>query len=320
MFLRILKWILITVVVLVVALVVLVQLRWNRTFTAPMPALAATTDSAAIAQGRYLAYSAAGCAYCHLPKSEWPRLDAGEQPPLSGNHVFPLPFAEIHSPNLTPDSTTGIGRRSDGEIARILRHGVRADNRAAFPFMEFQNLSDADVAAVLSFLRSQPPVANDVPAIRYNLMGKALMAFMIKPESPAAPPPAVSPSGPTVERGEYLANSVSSCVSCHTNRNNTGQLIGAKFSGGQVMDIEDDPTHVYVTPNLTPDPETGHIYSWSEDDFVARFGKGKLLPAALMPWGAFSRMTEDDVRAIYRYLRSLPPTVNATGEVYRSKE
>ena len=74
-----------------------------------------------------------------------------------------------------------------------------------------------------------------------------------------------------------------------------------------------------MTPNLTPDPTTGHIYSWSEDDFVARFRKGRLLPAALMPWGAFGRMTDDDLRAIYRYLRSLPPTVNAVGEVYRPK-
>jgi mono/diheme cytochrome c family protein len=316
---RIIKWILGLLLALLAILFAGIQLRWNRTFTAPTPALAATTDSAAIAQGRYLAYSAAGCAYCHLPKADWVRLDAGEQPPLSGNHIFPVPFAEIHSPNLTPDPTTGIGRRSDGEIARILRHGVRADNRAAFPFMEFQHLSDADIVALLSFLRSQAPVQNAVPDIDYNLMGKALMAFVIKPESPATPPPAATPTGATVERGAYLANSVASCVACHTNRSNTGEYIGEKFAGGQRMDIEDDPTHVFVTPNLTPDPTTGHIYSWSEDDFVARFRRGQIRPVALMPWGAFSRMTEDDLRAIYRYLRSLPPSSNLVGEVYRPK-
>ena len=59
--------------------------------------------------------------------------------------------------------------------------------------------------------------------------------------------------------------------------------------------------------------------SWGVNDFLARFRKGRLLPIALMPWGAFGRMTDDDLRAIYRYLRSLPPTVNATGEVYRPK-
>jgi mono/diheme cytochrome c family protein len=316
---RILKRLLGFIVFLAAVLITVVQLRWKRTFTAPMPALHASTDSAAIAQGRYLVYGPAGCAYCHLPKSEWTRLDAGEMPPLSGNHVFPLPFAEIRSPNLTPHPTTGIGRRSDGEIARVLRHGVRADNRALFPFMEFEHLSDADIVALISFLRSQPPVENAVPDIKYNLMGKGLMAFVIKPPSPDAPVPAESPSGPTVERGEYMANVVASCVACHTNRSKSGKYVGAKFSGGQVMEIEDDPTHVFVTPNLTPDPGTGHIYSWSEDDFVARFRKGRLLPTALMPWGAFGRMTDDDLRAIYRYLRSLPPTVNAVGEVYRAK-
>jgi mono/diheme cytochrome c family protein len=316
---RILKWLTGGILFVVVCLLVLIQFRWKRTFEAPMPELRAITDSATIERGRYLAYGAAGCAYCHLPKADWARLDAGETPPLSGNHVFPLPFGELHSPNLTPDTTTGIGRRSDGEIARILRHGVRADQRAAFPFMEFQNLSDADIVALLSFLRSQPPVANEVPDMRYNLMGKALMSFAISPTSPATPPPAESPAGPSVERGAYLANDVSSCVACHTNRGNTGEYIGAKFAGGQVMDIEDDPGHVYVTPNLTPDPATGHIYQWSEDDFVARFRKGRIRPVALMPWGAFSRMTEDDLRSIYRYLRSLPPAVNEVAEIYRVK-
>ena len=317
---RILRWIAGLLIAVIAVLFLTIQFRWKRTFDAPTPDLKATTDSATIERGRYLAYSAAGCAYCHLPKADWKRLDAGEQPPLSGNHVFPLPFGELHSPNLTPDATTGIGRRTDGEIARLLRHGVRADNRAAFPFMEFQHLSDADVIALLSFLRSQPPVANEVPDMQYNLMGKALMSFAIAPTSAPAPPPSESPVGPSVERGEYLANYVSSCVACHTNRGNTGNFIGPRFAGGQVMDIEDDPGHVYVTPNLTPDPTTGHIYSWSEDDFVARFRKGQIRPVALMPWGAFTRMTEDDVRSIYRYLRRLPPSVNATGEIYREKK
>ena len=172
---RILKWIAGLLIAVIAVLFLTIQFRWKRTFDAPTPDLKATTDSATIEHGRYLAYSAAGCAYCHLPKADWKRLDAGEQPPLSGNHVFPVPFGELRSPNLTPDATTGIGRRSDGEIARVLRHGVRPDNRAAFPFMEFQHLSDADVIALLSFLRSQPPVANAVADVKYNLMGKAFI-------------------------------------------------------------------------------------------------------------------------------------------------
>jgi hypothetical protein len=62
----------------------------------------------------------------------------------------------------------------------------------------------------------------------------------------------------------------------------------------------------FVTPNLTPDPKTGHIYAWSEDAFVARFKAG-VATGSPMPWQTFSRMTDDDLRALYRYLRSLPP-------------
>ena len=316
---RVLKWLIGAILFVVVCLFILIQFRWKRTFDAPTPDLKATTDSATIEHGRYLAYSAAGCAYCHLPKAEWKRLDDGEQPPLSGNHVFPLPFGELRSPNLTPDATTGIGRRSDREIARVLRYGVRADHRAAFPFMEFQHLSDADVIALLSFLRSQPPVANAVPDVKYNLMGKAMMSFAIAPTSAPTTPRAESPVGPSVERGEYLANYVSSCVACHTNRGNTGNFVGPHFAGGQVMDIEDDPGHVYVTPNLTPDPTTGHITSWSEDMFVARFKGGRVIKGSKMPWDAFARLTENDVRSLYRYLRSLPPAKHHVGLTVRRK-
>ena len=77
----------------------------------------------------------AACAYCHLPREEWSTLARGAMPPLTGNHLFRLPLGELYSPNITPDAETGIGRRTDGELARVLRHNVRADGRAAFPLM-----------------------------------------------------------------------------------------------------------------------------------------------------------------------------------------
>jgi hypothetical protein len=92
-------------------------------------------------------------------------------------------------PNLTPDSVTGIGRRSDGEIARMLRHDVRADGRAAVPFMTAQNASDEDLVALVSFLRSQPAVRHEVPDRAPNLVGKAVLAFVIAPRGPQGTPP-----------------------------------------------------------------------------------------------------------------------------------
>ena len=303
---------------LVGAGVIVVEARWKRRFDAPYPAIAARAEPALVARGEYLVYSAAACAYCHVPREEWGRLDRGERLPLTGHHLFRLPFGDIYSSNLTPDAETGIGRRSDAELARILRFGVRADGRAAFPLMEFQ-LSDEDLTSIVSYLRSQRPATHAVPEHHLTTFGKALMAFAIAPASAAAAAPARSPAGATIERGAYLANNVSSCVSCHTNRGSDGALTGPAFGGGQRMDVAADATKVFVSPNLTPDPGTGPVGAWPEDTFVARFRVGEVIPGTPMPWGAYARLTDDDIRAVYRYLRSLPPTPNQTGPAVQAK-
>ena len=315
---RVLIGIVALIALLAAAGLVLIEVRWTRRFEAPYPAITARGDAADVARGEYLVYSAAACAYCHVPRDQWRRLDKGEHLALTGHHLFRLPFGDIYSANLTPDSQTGIGRRSDAEVARILRFGVRADGRAAFPLMEFQ-LSDEDLRSILSYLRAQRATAHAVPEHQLTRFGKALMAFAIAPVPPAAPAPEKSPTGATVERGAYLANNVSSCVSCHTNRGPDGALVGPPFAGGQRMDVAADATRVFVSPNLTPDPETSPVGAWSEDAFLARFRMGEAIPGTPMPWGAFARLTDDDVRAIYRYLRSLPPSRNRTGPAVQEK-
>ena len=165
-----------------------IELRWSRTFTAPYPAIAASSDPSVVARGRYLVYGPAACAYCHVPKEEWKTLASGAELALSGNHVFRLPFGELFSSNLTPDPVAGIGRRTDQELARILRYGVRADGRAAMPLMEYQGLSDEDLTAVISYLRSRPSVAQPVPDHKLSTFGKAILAFAYEPEGPAEPP------------------------------------------------------------------------------------------------------------------------------------
>jgi mono/diheme cytochrome c family protein len=299
-----------------------VNLRWKRTFESEYPALHASSDPSVIERGKYLAYGPAHCAYCHTPETDHAALDAGQQVPLRGGMQFDLPFGKVYSRNLTPDPETGIGSRTDGELARILRHGVRADGRAAIPFMEFHDMSDEDLVAVISFLRSQPAVKNEVPDHAFNFMGKGIMAFLIEPVGPAKAPPAKSPAvAPTVERGEYLANNIAACVSCHTNRSmKDGSYIGPQFAGGQVQMLSSDPNTVLVTPNLTPDPKTGHITNWTEDEFVARFRQGVKIKGSHMPWGAFARMHEDDVRALYRYLRNLQPVENNVGPMVQPKK
>ena len=76
---------------------------------------------------------------------------------------------------------------------------------------------------------------------------------------------------------------------------------------------------ILAPPNLRPDARTGHITSWSEEQFLARFRAGPLIKATIMPWAAYGRMTDDDVRAIYRYLRSLDPVEHDPGPIVTQK-
>jgi mono/diheme cytochrome c family protein len=318
--LKIVLWILGILTGGIAVLLLVVLVRWTRTFDAPYPEIHASADSAVIARGRYLAYGPAHCAACHVSPADTAALRAGGQPPLSGGHAFIIPPGSFYVPNLTPDSATGIGRRTDGELARILRHGVRADGRAALPFMTAQDASDADLTALVSFLRSQAPVRNAVPAHQPNLLGKAVLAFVIKPAGPHEPPPATTPVEVGVERGAYLANGLAACVGCHTARSMaTGAYTGPQFAGGSGMELDADPSREAVAPNLTPDSATGRIAQWTEDAFVGRFHAGRAIPETPMPWEFFARSNDDDLRSIYRYLRSLPPVRNETGPSIRPK-
>jgi hypothetical protein len=147
------------------------------------------------------------------------------------------------------------------------------------------------------------------------MLGKTVLAFMIKPKGPDGTPPQRSPVGPSVERGKYLAESVSDCAGCHTKRSQMdGSFTGPRFAGGSRMPAERDPSQVFVTPNLTPDSATGRIAHWTEDQFVARFRTGRTFKESPMPWGPLRKMSDDDLRSVYRYLKTLPPVHNPTGE------
>jgi mono/diheme cytochrome c family protein len=303
--------------------------RWDkRTFDPPVPAIHATADPADIERGRYLAYGPARCVECHISRDEVDSVEAGAMPPLAGGLEFRTPVGTYYTPNITPDEHSGIGKRTDGELARTLRYGVRHDGRAMLPFMEVQGLSDDDVRALLSFLRSQPAVHRMVPAHEYNLAGKLVMAYLIKPVAGVNRPPVHSPpDSATVERGEYVAEAVATCAGCHTKRSHMdGSYTGPRFAGGEEFEVEGDPKTVFVTPNLTP-AKAGRITSWTEEEFVARFRQGRLLPKSPMPWRSFSRMSETDLRAVYRYLRTVQPeeadpgpSVRASGEATQTRD
>jgi mono/diheme cytochrome c family protein len=298
------------------------QLLHDRVFDIGEVSLSASSDPELIAYGRYLVYGPAHCAYCHTPAESWPAIDAGETPPMAGGAPFSGPFGTIHSANITPDVETGIGAMSDGAIARMLRHNVKRTGRAAVPFMEYYELSDDDVVAILSYLRSTQPQRNAVPPAELTMIGKAIMAYMIKPRiSGAAPPRSSPPADGSIARGEYLANNVANCAGCHTQRSmQDGSYIGPRFAGGMRLPSEADPDVVLVTPNLTPHPEFGVLAQWSEDMFVHRFRAGSVVEGTHMPWGAYRRMSDDDLRAIYRFLQTLDPVAFDPGPAIQTQD
>ena len=317
---KFLGWTAVVIAGLALVLVGVVLVRANRTFDAPYPDIRATNDPKAIARGEYIAHGPGHCVNCHTNKEEGKSVKNGGMPYLAGGLVFRFPMGRIYTPNLTPHKETGIGRYTDGEIARVLRYGVLPNGRAALPFMGYHDLSDEDLTAVVSYLRSQKPVRREIPRHELTFIGKAVMAFAIKPIGPRATPLRQTPAeAVTVERGAYMANNVASCSECHTKRNPlNGSYAGTLFAGGMEFPIE-KTNKIIVTPNLTPS-KYGRITSWSEEQFVGRFGVGMGIPHTHMPWKQFQRMSETDVRAIYRYLRTLPPSDHDPGPIVQERK
>ncbi len=316
-FKKILKWTAITILSMVIIFVIIVFALQNKKFDAPFPNLHATKDSATIERGKYLAFGPAHCSGCHSPAENQEKINSGEHLPLQGGLTFNLPIGKLYSKNITPDDETGIGKLPDSVIARSLRYGVARDGRALFDFMPFHNLSDEDLVAVLSFLRSQTPVKNKVKDNELNFIGKAVKAFLIKPVGPDGEVVKTITPDTTAAYGKYLTHYVANCRGCHTNRSlMTGEYTGPFFAGGLKFEAADGS--YCVTPNLTPDKETGKITGWSAQQFIDRFRLKKIIAASDMPWDQFRNMSDNDLKAIYQYLKSLEPIKNATGPTYVS--
>ena len=292
--------------------------RENRSFQAPLPDLHASQDPALIERGRYLVQGPAHCGECHGAVDPQTGHVKGGGAPLTGGYEFKLPVGIFRVPNITPDSKTGIGNLSDPEIARMLRYGVSDDGHALLPFMPFSDLADRDLVAVLSYLRAQKPVEHRVKDHEPNLLGRIVKAFILEPKGPTGPVPQQIEPTDSPEYGLYLANHVSNCVGCHTQIDmRTGAFAGPKFGGGAEMESSTDPEQHFITPNLTPDPRWGWIKGWTEDAFVRRLHAGRVHAGSPMPWQAFQHMSDSDLRAIFRYLQTVPSAQGGPDPVKR---
>lgn len=307
-FKKILKWTAIILLVLIAGLSVTVALRQNLKYNAPYPNLHASTDSAVLARGKYLVYGPAHCADCHSPVGTDSLVNAGQEVELSGGKQFDLPIGVVYPKNITSDKETGIGNMPDSVFARSLRYGVAEDGHALFDFMPFHNTSDEDLTAIISYIRTLKPVSKKTNANTTNLLGKIVKAFLLKPVGPDGEVQKTVKQDSSVEYGKYLAMYVANCRGCHTERNlKTGAYAGPFYAGGFEMESMVDKKYTFTTPNITPDKNTGHITAWSEEVFVNRFRQGKVYPQSPMPWGPFGRMSDMEIKAIYRFLKTLAP-------------
>ena len=278
-----------------------VQWSYRKTFDRQPTGIKSTTDPTVIARGKYLTLGPAHCYTCHIPDSVKRK---GNLEAMMGGNPLVTPFATFFPPNITSDKETGIGRFSDEELAGAIRYNLSHNDRATVGFMTYNNMSDEDISAIISYLRTTPPVYNVVPDHEYNIIGKILMRFLIKPVAPVVSK--VKPDT-TAEYGKYLAYNVMNCNGCQTNRNSVGEFIGEPFAGGHSWNLEDA---TYTAANLTQDDSTGRISKWTREIFIQRFRAGRVLEHSPMPWDAYQSTSDFDLTALYKFLETLPAVRN----------
>jgi mono/diheme cytochrome c family protein len=260
---------------------------------------------ARLERGRYIVEGLAHCFQCPS-EVDWEKPGAQAKAGKKGAGTV---FAEdgmpwLVAPNITPDPETGAGTWTDEQFARAIREGIGHDGRRLFPmmpYMNFRNMSDEDLASVIVYVRSIDPVRNAVP--------KTVMPDVIKGSLPPHQPITAAVAGPDmsnpVARGKYLVT-LGNCMSCHTPMNRQGQpLTDLAFGGGMLFK---GPWGEVTSANITPD--ASGISYYDEAMFVKTLRTGHVGARKLnsiMPWGYFRNLSDDDLKAIYAYLRTVSP-------------
>jgi mono/diheme cytochrome c family protein len=258
------------------------------------------------ARGEYIVRNVAVCGECHAADPQH-NVDG----PLSGGMEFRnWRIGTARAANLTSDGETGLGMWSEAEIVRALRNGERKDGRLLAPVMPyewFHEMSDDDAFAVARYLKSLPPVRYEVRQSPNFVFTVGKLFLRPKPSMSASTPP----RGSTAEYGGYLAQHVGLCAECHTPR---GGLLATPDKSRLFAGVTHPPKDFPANPsNLTPDTATG-IGRWSETDFLQTLRTGVNPRGAslhpFMPWRELRRMSDDDLRAMYQYLRTVRPIRN----------
>lgn len=270
-----------------------------------------------IERGRYLANSVTVCMDCHSTR-DWNKFSGPLVPGTLGkggeefNQKFGFP-GQFFAKNITP---AGIGNWTDGEVLRAVTCGVTKDGNAIFPVMPhaaYGRMDKEDVLSIIAYLRTLPAIAHEVPASVPDFpMNFIINTIPKKAEFSKRPEPSDQ-----LAYGAYLFNAAA-CGDCHTKQDKGQPIAGMELAGGFEFPLFTGG--IVRSANITPDPETG-IGTWTEQQFVDRFkvfadssyvpptiGKGEF--NTVMPWMMYAQMTNEDLKAIYAYLKTVKPIKN----------
>ena len=272
-----------------------------------VPTLAQTPAkpvAADVSRGAYLV-KASGCLGCHT-------ADKKDATAFAGGRALKTPFGTFYGPNITPDPQAGIGRWSEADFKRAMRHGERPDGSnffPAFPYPSFTKISDSDLRDLWAYLRTVAPSSQ--PSQQHNLrfpfgfrLPVTIWKWLFFTPGVFSPNPQATA---TVNRGAYLVQALGHCGECHTPRNFMGGpkqnrfLAGGKGPQGKsvanltptgLKKLDDHDLREFLLSGLLPDGD------------VAAEAMGEVVT------NTTSQLTPADLAALIAYLRSLAPLPN----------
>lgn len=282
---------------------------------AAMPEAEAATDAAsdqaseaapdpAVQRGAYV-FRAAGCLGCHTDEK-------GGGAPLAGGRALKTAFGTFYSPNITPHPESGIGAWSEADFVTALRHGTSPEGDPyypAFPYTSYSGMTDKDLADLFAYLKAQPPVdqANRDHDLGFPYSLRFTLGIWQALFFEAGTFQEDTGKDAVWNRGAYLVRHLGHCGECHSPRGFLGAVDGEQELAGNPEGPEGGKV-----PNLTPGP--GGLGEWSESDirYALRTGitpDGDFLGDSMgeVITNSTSQLTEDDLAAIAKYLKSLEP-------------
>ncbi|MDR9418027.1 c-type cytochrome [Gracilimonas sp.] len=283
----------------------------------PPPNIEIEQTAERVERGKHLANNVMVCMHCHTPIDKAKFAHPLKVDSLGAGGVYFGPEEGLpgvfYSPNITP---AALGDWTDGEIYRAITSGVNKDGRALFPIMPHPNygkIEKEDIYSIIAYLRTLEPIENKIPEQEISFP----MNFIINTIPKPAEHTLVRDTTDPIKWGEYLVTA-GSCSDCHSPREKGAIIPGMEFAGGAEFPLIDGS--IVRTSNITPDEITG-IGRWTETDFIKRFkdyadSSFNFARVAddqfntAMPWQNYSKMSEEELKAIYAYLQTVKPVEN----------